>query len=267
MSRPYTPEELTRWKPLLEAEAFPKITDYHRKHDVAVILENTAKEVSSTVLNGLPQVVNEAAVPVNFMGSSSSTAGAGGIDTFDPVLISMVRRSMPNLNAYDLCGVQPMTGPSGLIFAYRSRYSNQTGAETFYNEVNTAYSTAGLGANANVAWKGFKGTSPLTNTANYNTGSAMSRAQAEALGTDSNTAFPQMAFTIEKISVTANTRALAASYTIELAQDLRAIHGLEAETELSNMMTAEVLAEINREIIRTINISAVPGSQKNVTTP
>jgi hypothetical protein len=210
-------------------------------------------------------------VPVNFMGASSSTAGAGGIDTFDPVLISLVRRSMPNLMAYDICGVQPMTGPTGLIFAMRSRYANQAGDETFYNEVDTTFSSVTTGANTFGnkfvgTIPGATNTSPLTAVNTYNTGTGMSRAQGEALGADSNTAFPQMAFSIEKVAVEAKTRALKAEYTMELAQDLKAIHGLDAETELSNILSAEILAEINREVVRTINITAVAGAQENTTT-
>jgi hypothetical protein len=180
------------------------------------------------------------------MGASSSTQGTGGIDTFDPVLISLVRRAMPNLIAYDICGVQPMTGPTGLIFAMRSRYANTTsynnaGAETFYNEVDTTFSSVTSGANTfgqkHVGTiPGATNTSPLTAPNTYNTGWGMSTAQAEALGTDSNTAFPQMAFSIEKVTVSANTRALKAEYTMELAQDLKAIHGLDAETELANIL-------------------------------
>jgi hypothetical protein len=210
------------------------------------------------------------------MGASSSTQGTGGIDTFDPVLISLVRRAMPNLIAYDICGVQPMTGPTGLIFAMRSRYANTTsynnaGAETFYNEVNTAFSSVTSGANT-FGQKfvgtipGATNTSPLTAVNTYNTGAGMSTFQAEALGTDSNTAFPQMAFSIEKVTVTANTRALKAEYTMELAQDLKAIHGLDAETELANILSAEILAEINREVVRTINFTAEAGAQENTTT-
>jgi hypothetical protein len=205
------------------------------------------------------------------MGASSSTAGAGGIDTFDPVLISLVRRAMPNLIAYDICGVQPMTGPTGLIFAMRSRYANQAGDETFYNEVNTAFSTVASGANTFGnkfvgTIPGATNTSPLTAVNTYNTGAGMSTAQAEALGTYQNTDFAQMAFSIEKVTVTANTRALKAEYTMELAQDLKAIHGLDAETELANILSAEILAEINREVVRTINITAEAGAQDNTTT-
>merc|ERR1711966_567227 len=203
----------------------------------------------------------------NIMGASSSTAADGAVDMFDPVLISLVRRSMPNLVAYDICGVQPMTGPTGLIFAMRSRYANQAGDETFFNEVNTAFSSVVSGANTfgqqhveNSGIPGASNTSPLTAVNTYNTGSGMSTAQAETLGTDGNTAFPEMAFSIEKLTVTAKTRALKAEYSMELAQDLKAIHGLDAETELSNILSSEILAEINREVIRTINVTAETGA-------
>jgi hypothetical protein len=195
--------------------------------------------------------------------------GAGSYATFDPVLISLVRRAMPNLIAYDICGVQPMTGPTGLIFALRSQYANTTNnqvAETFYNEVNTSFSSVVSGANT-LGQKNV-GTLPgnTSVTANlaeegiYNFGSGMSTAQSEALGTTGNTAFPQMGFTIDKVTVTAKSRALKAEYTMEMAQDLKAIHGLDAETELSNILTGEILAEINREVIRTINVTAQRGA-------
>lgn len=262
-----------KWAPVLDHEALPKIKDAHRRSITAVMLENTEKALAESAAHGQYQTLLETSsvVPANFMGASSSTAGAGGIDTFDPVLISLVRRAMPNLIAYDICGVQPMTGPTGLIFAMRSRYANQTGDETFYNEVNTSFSS--VVGNANTLGDKFVGSIPgatnttaLTAVNTYNTGTAMSTAQAEALGSDSNAAFPQMAFTIEKQTVTAESRALKAEYTLELAQDLKAIHGLDAETELSNILSAEILAEINREIVRTINITAEVGAQQYTTT-
>jgi hypothetical protein len=263
-----------KWAPVLDHEALGTIKDQHRRSVTAVMLENTERALTESAAHGQYQTLTETSslLPVNFMGASSSTAGTGGIDTFDPVLISLVRRAMPNLIAYDICGVQPMTGPTGLIFAMRSRYSTQTGDETFYNEVNTSFSSVVAGTNV-LGQKqagqipGDTGTSPLTSLANYNTGSAMSRAVGEALGVDAGNPFPQMAFSIEKVTVTANTRALKAEYTMELAQDLKAIHGLDAETELSNILSAEILAEINREVVRTINISAVEGAQDNTTTP
>jgi hypothetical protein len=274
----YLAEEIqNKWAPVLDHDALGVIKDQHRRSVTAVMLENTEKALMESSAHGGYQTLTEttSSLPVNFMGSSSSTAGAGGVDTFDPVLISLVRRAMPNLIAYDICGVQPMTGPTGLIFAMRSRYANQTGGETFYNEVNTAFTGAGglTGVDANNFGLGQKGTipgatntSPLTATNTYNTGAGMSRSAGEALGVDSGNTFPQMAFTIEKVTVTANTRALKAEYTMELAQDLKAIHGLDAETELANILSTEILAEINREVVRTINITAVAGAQENTTT-
>lgn len=275
----YLAEEIqNKWAPVLDHDALGSIKDQHRRSVTAVMLENTEKALRESAAHGDYQTLTETSslVPANLMGASSSTQGTGGIDTFDPVLISLVRRAMPNLIAYDICGVQPMTGPTGLIFAMRSRYANTTtynnaGAETFYNEVNTQFSSVTSGANTFGnkfvgTIPGATNTSPLTAVNTYNTGAGMSTAQAEALGTDSNTAFPQMAFSIEKVTVTANTRALKAEYTMELAQDLKAIHGLDAETELANILSAEILAEINREVVRTINITAEAGAQDNTTT-
>ena len=283
----YLAEEIqNKWAPILEHADLTPIADAHRRSVTAVMLENTERALRESGAHGQYQTLTEtaSALPVNNMGASSSTAGAGGIDTFDPVLISLVRRAMPNLIAYDICGVQPMTGPTGLIFAMRSKYNNQgngTSAtsyggsqdnETFYNEVNTAFSTVVSGAN-NVLGSRFIGTipgatntTPLTAVNTYNTGVGMSTATAEALGVDSGNDFSQMAFSIEKVTVTAKSRALKAEYTMELAQDLKAIHGLDAETELANILSAEILAEINREVVRTINITAVAGAQEGTTT-
>jgi hypothetical protein len=277
----YLAEEIqNKWAPVLDHDALGVIKDQHRRSVTAVMLENTEKALMESGAHSSYQTLNETSslLPVNAMQGSSSTAGQGQIDTFDPVLISLVRRAMPNLIAYDICGVQPMTGPTGLIFAMRSQYANTTNgqvAETFYNEVNTAFTGAGglTGQDANTFGLGQKGTipgatntSPLTATNTYNTGAGMTRSQGEALGVDSGNTFPQMAFTIEKVVVEAKTRALKAEYTMELAQDLKAIHGLDAETELANILSAEIMAEINREVVRTINISAVAGAQENVTT-
>jgi hypothetical protein len=285
----YLQEEIQqKWAPILEHADLAPIKDAHRRSVTAIVLENTERALrESGSHNQFMLSETASALPVNAMGGSSSTAGAGGIDTFDPVLISLVRRAMPNLIAYDICGTQPMTGPTGLIFAMRSRYSNQDGGssglvvgntqvnETFYNEVNTAF-TAGntlVQYAANTFGQKFVGTIPgATNTSalaatnTYNTGRGMSTSQGESLGVDSAVDFGQMAFTIEKVTVTAQTRALKAEYTMELAQDLKAIHGLDAETELSNILAAEILAEINREIVRTINITATAGAQDNTTT-
>ena len=281
----YLAEEIqNKWAPVLDHDALGTIKDQHRRSVTAVMLENTEKALRESASHGQYQTLTEtdSFVHNNLMGASSSTQGTGGIDTFDPVLISLVRRAMPNLIAYDICGVQPMTGPTGLIFAMRSRYAtggnssvqsfNNSGAETFYNEVNTQFSSVTSGANT-LGQKhvgtipGATNTSPLTAVNTYNTGYGMSTFQAEALGTDANTAFPEMAFSIEKVTVSANTRALKAEYTMELAQDLKAIHGLDAETELANILSAEILAEINREVVRTINITAEAGAQENTTTP
>ena len=284
----YLAEEIqNKWAPVLDHEGLGAIKDQTRRSVTAVVLENTERALRESGAHGQYQTLTESptaasVIPANFMGGSSSTAGAGGIDTFDPVLISLVRRAMPNLIAYDICGVQPMTGPTGLIFAMRSKYNtmaNSTGGyangnqdnETFYNEVNTAFSTVvanktGLGNNFTGTIPGNSNTTPLTSLSNYNTGSGMSTAQAEALGSYQNSDFAQMAFSIEKVTVTAQSRALKAEYSMELAQDLKAIHGLDAETELANILSAEILAEINREVVRTINITAVAGAQDNVTT-
>jgi len=294
----YLAEEIqNKWAPVLDHDALNPIKDAHRRSVTAVMLENTQKALVESAAHGQYQTLMEtptagSVIPANFMGGSSSSAGAGGIDTFDPVLISLVRRAMPNLIAYDICGVQPMTGPTGLIFAMRSKYSTQantTGGygagnqdnETFYNEVNTAFSTvagnnttsaAGLGAGNNSVSAftgtipGATNTTPLATYGTYNTGTGMSTAQAEALGTYQNTDFAQMAFSIEKVTVTAKSRALKAEYSMELAQDLKAIHGLDAETELANILSAEILAEINREVVRTINITAEQGAAENTTT-
>ena len=285
----YLAEDIQRkWAPVLDHADLGVIKDAHRRSTTAVVLENTEKALRESHAHGSFQTLTEAGIapsPVNAMGGSSSTAGNGGIDTFDPVLISLVRRSMPNLIAYDICGVQPMTGPTGLIFAMRSRTGNQSGTntgfavgstvdnETFYNEVNTAFSSVTTGANTFGnkfvgTIPGASNTSALTAVNTYNTGAGMSTATAEALGSNNSGAndFAQMAFSIEKVTVTAVSRALKAEYTMELAQDLKAIHGLDAETELANILSAEILAEINREVVRTINITAVTGAADNTTT-
>ena len=254
-----------KWEPILAHPDLSPIKDTHRRSVTAVVLENTEKALREAN-QYVPQTLTEAA-PANQTGND--------IDTFDPVLISLVRRAMPNLIAYDICGVQPMTGPTGLIFAMRSRYSNSSnsGVENFYNEVNTSFSSVVSGANTlgqkmvgTYPGNTTTGTANLAETGIYNFGSGMSTAQAEALGTSGNAAFAEMAFSIEKVTVTAKSRALKAEYTMELAQDLKAIHGLDAETELSNILSAEILAEINREVVRTINVTATRGATENTTT-
>ena len=262
----YLAEEIqNKWAPILDHDALGEIKDAHRRSVTAIMLENTEKALRESAAHGGYQTLTEA--PNNATGNA--------IDNFDPVLISLVRRSMPNLIAYDICGVQPMSGPTGLIFAMRSRYANQEGTETFYNEVNTAFSGIGgiTGVDANTFGNGHLGTipgatntSPLTATNTYNMAQGMSTALGENLGGTGGNTFPEMAFSIEKLSVEAKTRALKAEYTMELAQDLKAIHGLDAETELANILSAEILAEINREVVRTINVTAKKGAETNTTT-
>ena len=276
----YQSDELQKkWQPVLEHPDLAEIKDAHKRAVTATLLENQERSAKEQNAGSggyqAPSLLGEAA-PTNAMGASSSTASDGAIDTFDPVLISLVRRSMPNLIAYDICGVQPMSGPTGLIFAMRSRTTSQTtNPEALFNEVNTVFSGSAAGNNASqdVIDGGSTpaqqaGTDPTARASGsgYTVGTGMTTAQAEALGDDANNAFQEMAFSIEKISVTAVSRALKAEYTMELAQDLKAIHGLDAETELSNILSAEILAEINREVVRTINYTATAGSQNNVTT-
>jgi len=266
-------ETKNKWKAILEHADLPKL-DKHRYGVIASLMENTEKELGTNHSMGSSLGLLGESTPTNIMGNSSSTQGSGAIDTFDPVLISLIRRAMPNLMAYDVAGVQAMNGPTGLIFAMRSRYTNQTGPEAFYNEANTSSSTL-PGNTVNLPGYGQVGTLPGSNTVQtglatanvYNYGTGMSRTQGEALGTTGGQPFAEMAMSIEKVSVTAVTRALKASYTMEIAQDLKAIHGLEIEGELSNMLSTEILAEINRELIRTINVTATPGAQVDVTTP
>ncbi len=236
-------EELqAKWNPILEHPELASITDPYKKAVTAIILEN-----QQIAMDQDRQTLNETA-PTNV---------AGGISNFDPILISLVRRALPNLIAYDVAGVQPMTGPTGLIFALRSRYDSQSGAEAFYNEANTIFSgIIGTSAAADVANSAVSATGPLANTG-FDTGIGMSTATGEAL----DAAFNQMGISIEKVTVSAKTRALKAEYSLEMAQDLKAVHGLDAETELSNILSTEILAEMNREVIRTIYTVAKPGAQ------
>ena len=248
---------LKKWQPVLEHADLPAIKDSLRRSVTAQLLENTERSMKES--GGTPSQLLEAYSVTNATG----TAGFGdGVANYDPVLISLVRRSMPNLVAYDVCGVQPMTGPTGLIFAMRSKYVNQSNSatEAFYNEANTAFSTVPLG-NSSVNLPGYRNVGTAPGTANnaesntYNWAGGMETATAE-----SNNTFANMAFSIEKVSVEAKSRALKAEYTMELAQDLKAIHGLDAEAELSNILQSEILVEINREVIRTINVVAKRGA-------
>jgi len=235
-----------KWQPVLEHNDLPEIKDSYRKAVTTIILENQEKALRED--RGF---LGEAA-PVNATGSS--------VDNWDPILISLVRRAMPNLIAYDVAGVQPMTGPTGLIFAMRSRYASQAGTESFYNEADSDFSGTGTQSGTNPA---VLNDSPA---GTYTAGAGMATSAAEALGDSAGNSFAEMAFSIEKQTVTAKSRALKAEYTMELAQDLKAIHGLDAETELANILSAEILAEINREVIRTIYTTAKPGAQTDTAT-
>ncbi len=260
-----------KWAPILNHEGLGGINDAHKRMVTAVLLENQERTIREE-----REFLSEA--PTNSTGS--------GIDNFDPVLISLIRRAMPNLVAYDLAGVQPMNGPTGLIFAMRSRFTNQSGAEALFNEADTGFSNSGIGsatpyvagqeANVGLGITGLQsaGSNPsnpglLSPTAQtqgaYGVGQGMDTAFSENLG--DGQAFNEMAFSIEKVTVTAKSRALKAEYSLELAQDLKAIHGLNAEAELANILSTEILAEINREVIRTIYKVAEPGAQQNVATP
>lgn len=268
-----------KWAPLLEHEGLDKIADPHRRAVTAVLLENQEKflqEQNAFAQSGslLTEAPTNAAGTGGFTGSS---AEGGPVAGFDPVLISLIRRSMPNLVAYDLAGVQPMNGPTGLIFAMRSRYTNQSGTEALFDEADTGFSgqnaqrdlgvgapyagATGIGSTDQV------GSNPgLLNTGDdYSVGTGMNTGDSETLGeVEGTSAFAEMAFSIEKVTVTAKSRALKAEYSLELAQDLKAIHGLNAEAELANILSSEILAEINREVIRTIYKTAEQGAATNV---
>ena len=257
-----TEELQKKWQPVLEHPELEAIRDPYKKAVTALVLENQQQAMSQDA-----QALNEttySATPGNATGAS--------IQNYDPILISLVRRALPNLIAYDVAGVQPMTGPTGLIFAMRAKYNTQGGTEAFFNEANTLFSGAGSSANP-YGFRGNNATDIVTNTGadlvanSFTTGIGMPTSRAEGLGADDSTGmFNQMAFSIEKVTVTAQSRALKAEYSLELAQDLKAVHGLDAETELSNILSTEILAEINREVIRTIYTCAVAGAQFGTTT-
>ena len=237
-----------KWQPVLAHPDLAEIKDPYKRAVTTIILENQEKAIKED-----RQFMGEAAP------TSSSFGGNASLDSWDPILISLVRRSMPNLIAYDICGVQPMTGPTGLIFAMRARGLSQDGAEALADEPTMVSSgNAIAGTNPAVLNDASAGT--------YTTATGMTALEGEALGDTTNNAFAEMAFSIEKHTVTAVTRALKAEYTMELAQDLKAIHGLDAETELANILSTEILAEINREVVRNIYVSAVKGAQSNTTT-
>ena len=284
MQAPINQEALQeKWAPLLNADGQDKISDPHRRMVTAVLLENQEKALREEreFLTEQPTMNTGTGGAGNPGFSASANSPVAG---FDPVLISLIRRAMPNLVAYDLAGVQPMNGPTGLIFAMRSRYEGPSGDETFYNEVDSAFSgqnegrtnTAGMvDGNVGLGTTAQNGSNPglldPSSTASaqqkiYNVGQGMSTSEAETLDGSGAAAFHQMAFSIEKVTVTAKSRALKAEYSLELAQDLKAIHGLNAEAELANILSTEILAEINREVIRTIYNVATPGAQVNTAT-
>ena len=260
---------LEKWQPILDSEDAPKLVDRHRKAVTATVLENTEK--------ALAEERNHQGFQLNEVAANNVSTN---IDNWDPILIGLVRRAMPNLLAYDICGVQPMTGPTGLIFAMKSRYTSQTGDEALYNEADTDFSGTGTQGGGSSSLVGDINPPGTTGESSADTsggadnvedafglGSGMSTDAAEALGDGGGTNFAQMAFSIDKTTVTAKSRALKAEYTMELAQDLKAIHGLDAEAELANILSAEILAEINREVVRTINSRAKLGSrQADITT-
>ena len=270
-----------KWGPLLNYEGIDPIKDAHRKAVTAQLLEN--QEIA---LREEKEFLHEAA-PTNSVGNGGFTSSGGQtVAGFDPVLISLIRRAMPNLVAYDLAGVQPMTGPTGLIFAMRSRFSTQDGTEALFNEPDSSFSSQNSSSNLTNGFSGGSvgfgttGGTGLTNASNpaalnpqgsqsattYPTGQGMRTDDAEKMGDATSNAFNEMAFSIEKVTVTAKSRALKAEYSLELAQDLKAIHGLNAEAELANILSTEILAEINREVIRTIYKVAESGAQTNVAT-
>jgi len=252
----------TKWATVIDHPELPKITDPYRKAVTAVILENQAQEMQKQ--SGMMMET----APTNSLGGTGYSGGStatGPVAGFDPILISLVRRSLPNLIAYDIAGVQPMTGPTGLIFAMRSTYGtnrdmNNSAIEAFYNEANTGFS----GDKATQTAISMAANTALGNqnvfASTVTTGGAMATSVAEDL------TFNEMGFSIEKVSVTAKSRALKAEYSMELAQDLKAVHGLDAETELANILSTEILAEINREVIRTIYSVAKVGAQVGTTT-
>ena len=256
-----------KWKPIIEHPSLPEIKDSYRKNVTTVLLENQEKalqEQANNIVGG---------------GMSPVVGSEGNIKGFDPILISLVRRAMPNLMAYDICGVQPMTGPTGLIFALRAKYATQGGDEALFSEPDFTFSgstsaTGGTGITHGasgtdgdpIGQAAFRDGASADGSANSYSGASVQGGLAtsvgEVLGASGSFVFPEMAFSIERTAVEAKTRALKAEYTTELAQDLKAVHGLDAETELANILSTEVLAEINREVIRTVYRIAKLGAQQ-----
>ena len=250
---------IEKWNPVLEHAEVPSITDKHKKATVARLLENQEMSLREDQRSSQGNMISEAAAANNI--------GAAALGTFDPVLISLVRRAMPNLIAYDIAGVQPMTGPTGLIFAMKSRYSTQGGTEALHDEADTDFSGTGTHQADPTGLVGVSdGDSDATIADETDTvsthGAGLTTAAAERLGVGASGdgSFGEMAFSIEKATVTATSRALKAEYTMELAQDLKAVHGLDAEAELANILSSEILAEINREMVRTVLTKAKIGA-------
>ena len=238
-------DHVNKWKPILEHADYQPIRDAHRRKVTATLLENQMK-------------YSKAGGEVGMLGEDTAAANTTGpIAKYDPILINLVRRAMPNLIAYDICGVQPLTGPSGLVFAYKPKYiaSGVLGDDAFYKEADTDFSGTGThaGTDPSVLNQAVPGV--------YTYGTGMATAAGEILGTDTNPAFGEMGFDIDSFTVQTKTRALKATYTVELAQDLKQIHGLDAETELSNILSAQLLADLNREIIRTVYVTSKIGAQ------
>ena len=254
-----------KWNPVLDCDGLDNIKDTYKKAVTAVLLENQEKFLKEEA-----GILTEAA-PTMSAGTGGFTAGStatGPVAGFDPVLISLIRRSMPKLIAYDIAGVQPMTGPTGLIFAMRSRYgTNRTaGTEAFFNEADTEFSAENAASDLGRTAQAGSNPGLLNDSGTYNTSDGMPTGEAEALGDAAGNQFAEMNFSIEKVTVTAKSRALKAEYSLELAQDLKAVHGLDAESELANILSTEVLAEINREVVRTVYKVARPGAQNNTAT-
>ena len=272
-----------KWAPLLNCEGLDSIKDNHRRAVTAILLENQERALREE-RGFLQETPTMSGGTGGFGGGTYGTAAAAGpVAGFDPVLISLIRRSMPQLIAYDICGVQPMTGPTGLIFAMRTNYgTNRSGTEGFFNEPDSRFSGQDDGfdiaasdytaqASVGIATTAAQtGSNPAVlndaSAGTYNVGQGMPTSNSEALGDAAGNMFNEMNFSIEKVTVAAKSRALKAEYSLELAQDLKAIHGLDAEAELANILSTEILAEINREVVRTIYQIAEPGAQANVAT-
>jgi hypothetical protein len=269
-----------KWAPMLDHKTQASIGDKYRRKCTAILLENQERHNASE-----KEMLFEAPTNVAGTGGFTGSAGSTPVAGYDPVLISMVRRTMPKMLAFDVCGVQPLTAPSGLIFALRSHFGtdrNGNGAspnvytnELFYNEADTGRSAAG-GAYVPTATdlvdnpgilNPDAGSPAVGAAGGYTASGGMNTSAMEALGDSAGTAFREVSFSIEKVLVEAKGRALQASYSLELQQDLKAVHGLDAESELANILSQEILSEVNREVVRTIYVTARPGAQNNVTIP